>query len=201
MLLRQGRLPEDSKPLQIIHQQALRAFQMIADLALFAKPPAMHPERIPVASLLHDVVQKVTRDAAVRSPHLEVVLRAGKSLGWIDADRTQLIVAMDALCQNAMEAMGERGVLSVMAAGGCDRRGRPELRLRVRDSGPGIPAEALPHVFDPFYSGREAGRGLGFGLCKAWRIVTDHGGRIWPDSVPRRGCKFTICLPHYIPRA
>ena len=53
-----------------------------------------------------------------------------------------------------------------------------ELRISVRDDGPGITPEQRRHIFDPFYSARQAGRGLGLGLSKAWRIVAQHGGRI-----------------------
>ena len=61
--------------------------------------------------------------------------------------------------------------------------------------GPGFSEEERQHLFDPFYSGREAGRGLGFGLSKCWRIVRNHGGRIDVQSDPGRGATFEITLP------
>jgi C4-dicarboxylate-specific signal transduction histidine kinase len=51
------------------------------------------------------------------------------------------------------------------------------------------------HIFDPFFSGREAGRGLGFGLSKCWRIVTDHGGTVVVGHPPGGGAEFIIRLP------
>ena len=60
-------------------------------------------------------------------------------------------------------------------------------QLTVTDTGPGIPPSVRPHIFDPFYSGREAGRGLGLGLSKAWRIVDLHGGRIEVESPTEGG--------------
>jgi nitrogen-specific signal transduction histidine kinase len=57
-------------------------------------------------------------------------------------------------------------------------------RLEVGDNGPGLSDADRRHLFDPFYSGRQAGRGLGFGLCKCWRIVTAHGGSVEVNSVP-----------------
>ncbi len=51
------------------------------------------------------------------------------------------------------------------------------------------------HIFDPFFSARQAGRGLGMGLPKCWRIVTNHGGRIDVQSEPGQGAAFTITLP------
>jgi signal transduction histidine kinase len=67
--------------------------------------------------------------------------------------------------------------------------------LTITDTGPGIPPEARPNIFDPFYSGREAGRGLGLGLSKAWRIVDFHGGRIDIESETGQGATFRVILP------
>ena len=66
--------------------------------------------------------------------------------------------------------------------------------LSVTDNGPGIPPHVRPHVFDPFYSGREAGRGLGFGLPKCWRIDELHGGRIEVDSEPGAVATFRLII-------
>jgi signal transduction histidine kinase len=71
----------------------------------------------------------------------------------------------------------------------------PHFLLSVRDTGPGIPSSIRPHIFDPFFSGREAGRGLGLGLSKAWRIVEQHGGTIQVESEPGGGATFIIALP------
>jgi signal transduction histidine kinase len=71
----------------------------------------------------------------------------------------------------------------------------PNLKLWVSDTGPGIPADIRPHLFDPFFSGREAGRGLGLGLSKAWRIAELHGGTIEVESELEQGAKFSILLP------
>jgi signal transduction histidine kinase len=71
----------------------------------------------------------------------------------------------------------------------------PQFALTVTDTGPGIPPEIRPHIFDPFFSGREAGRGLGLGLSKAWRIVNLHGGTIEVESSAGRGATLTILLP------
>jgi len=71
----------------------------------------------------------------------------------------------------------------------------PHFLLTVTDTGPGIPAEIRPHIFDPFFSGREAGRGLGLGLSKAWRIVELHGGTIQVESEPGSRTTFAVILP------
>ncbi|HEX5471500.1 MAG TPA: ATP-binding protein, partial [Lacipirellulaceae bacterium] len=73
--------------------------------------------------------------------------------------------------------------------------GRRRAEIIVRDNGPGISEDVQHHLFDPFFSGREAGRGLGFGLSKCWRIVTDHGGEVVVDSPANGGAQISILLP------
>ncbi len=69
------------------------------------------------------------------------------------------------------------------------------VQISVADTGPGIATEVRQHLFDPFYSGREAGRGLGFGLSKCWRIVRLHGGQVDVSCPDSGGAVFTITLP------
>jgi signal transduction histidine kinase len=65
--------------------------------------------------------------------------------------------------------------------------------IDVQDTGRGIPAESLPHVFEPFYSTKSEGTGLGLAICK--KIVQDHGGTMEVQSEPGRGSTFTVILP------
>jgi signal transduction histidine kinase len=65
----------------------------------------------------------------------------------------------------------------------------------VVDDGGGMDAETLRRAFDPFFSGREAGRGIGLGLPKAWRLLTVGGGTIEVESRPGRGTRVTVRLP------
>ena len=106
---------------------------------------------------------------------------------------------MRAVLLNALEAIGSGGHVDVTTRPS-EQNGRPAAaQIVVTDDGPGIEPEVRRHLFDPFYSGREAGRGLGFGLSKCWRIVTNHGGRIDVDSAPGSGATFTISLPCMLP--
>jgi hypothetical protein len=111
------------------------------------------------------------------------------------ADPAQIAVAIQALCTNALEALGHGGHLTVSLAAATSATGKAGTRITVSDDGPGIRPEIRDHIFDPYFSGREAGRGLGFGLCKCWRIVTDHGGNLEVTSGPTGGASFTIDLP------
>jgi signal transduction histidine kinase len=128
---------------------------------------------------------------------------------WIDADPAQIEVALYAICDNALDSVpkGGRVRVEVHSASAIDvpcfaqgeaRHESPRswAEVTIADSGPGISPEVRRHLFDPFYSGRTAGRGLGFGLAKCWRIVTNHGGTvIVADHGELGGATFTIRLP------
>ena len=70
-----------------------------------------------------------------------------------------------------------------------------QVCITIADDGPGIAPEIRQHLFDPYFSGREAGRGLGLGLCKAWRVIDEHGGLIQVDSDAASGATFRVWLP------
>jgi K+-sensing histidine kinase KdpD len=68
-------------------------------------------------------------------------------------------------------------------------------RVRVRDSGTGIPPEILPRLFDPFFTTKDTGQNTGLGLAIARGIVEQHGGTIAASSEPRQGAEFVVTLP------
>jgi signal transduction histidine kinase len=82
---------------------------------------------------------------------------------------------------------GARGRAAAEAGGGCE--------VTVADDGRGMSFEAARRAFDPFYSGREAGRGAGLGLSKAWRLVEASGGTVLLESRPGHGTRVSVVLP------
>jgi signal transduction histidine kinase len=197
-LLRDERDPERRRALEAINQQALRAHEMISDLMLFARPPRLDVRPVSLMAVVEQVVGEVSADCKRRS--IELAVATDGALPEIAGDPVQLAVAVKAVVVNSIEAIGQGGRVeaAIKSLGGADpgERSSPAGgRIEVRDNGPGIPAEVRTHMFDPFYSGREAGRGLGFGLPKAWQIVTAHGGRIWAESAGELGAMFVIELP------
>jgi signal transduction histidine kinase len=170
---------------------------MIADMMLFARPPQPKLEQVDLGVLVAGLVAELASWAGQQKT--QIVLHAPAEPVVVSADKTQLAVAVRSLCINALEALSSGGQIEIVL----DRRVEPAksraacetVQITVADNGPGIPPAARRHLFDPFYSGREAGRGLGLGLSKCWRIVTLHGGRIEVDSTPGQGARFTISLP------
>jgi signal transduction histidine kinase len=191
-LLGDERDAERRRKLATIHRQAMRAHEMIADLMLFARPPKLNLATCEIGRLVTRVVDE-HRDAA-REHGVDLAAESTGEPIAVLADETQLGVAVHALVKNALEAVADGG--HVWVAGrqfeiGAERR----AEISVRDDGPGISEQVRRHMFDPFYSGREAGRGLGFGLSKCWRIVNGHGGQVVVQRSRGCGAEIAIRLP------
>lgn len=195
-LLREETNPEKRKRLATINAQAFRAHEMISDMMLFAKPPELSLSAVDMQRLLDTLMKELRPQAEQQGTLLSCVIPEMPIV--VRADAVQLSVAIRALCVNSLEALGEGGgsvEIQVAVGRGPDGDSRDWLEIRVRDTGPGVSQEARRHLFDPFYSGREAGRGLGLGLSKCWRIITLHGGRIDLDSHGGPGATFRLRIP------
>jgi signal transduction histidine kinase len=184
--------PERRQKLVAIHRQAMRAHEMIADLMLFARPPRLNPTSFNLPDLVRQVVDGLATLAHEFNVRLET--HDVEPTIAITADETQLGVAIHALVKNAIEAVSDGGCVTVGLRRMVGDR-QPHVEIVVLDDGPGIADEVRLHLFDPFFSGREAGRGLGFGLSKCWRIVTDHGGEIVIGRPSGGGAQVSILLP------
>jgi hypothetical protein len=188
-LLVDERDPERRRKLATIVDQAFRARDMIGGLMVFARPPAPRPARTDVHDAVRPVVEAARGWAAARGVRLEYNAAPAPLVVLVDA--AQVGEALRAVVQNALEAVDEGGrvVVEVMpgAAGAA--------RVAVVDDGPGMDAAAVRSAFDPFYSGRDAGRGIGLGLPKALRLVELNGGRLAVESRPSAGTRVVVDLP------
>ncbi|MEA1950184.1 MAG: ATP-binding protein, partial [Planctomycetota bacterium] len=190
--------PERRRALALINAQAKRVYEMITDMMLFARPPAAAHSAVELVAIIDRVIDELKPATSERAISLS---RSGEASPIeIEADPEQLNVALRAICRNSLEAIGHDGniEIDVQLDGKLDGQlgGPDRVLIQISDDGPGISDDARSHVFDPFYSARQAGRGLGLGLSKCWRIVvTNHGGRIEVDSGPGRPTVFTITLP------
>ncbi len=174
--------------LQRIVEQTYRAHEMIADLMFYANPPATHPVTTDLRSTVQRVVDSFAEQAQRHTVRLKLDLPAQAAMATVDD--TMIGEGIRALVRNAIEAIGCEGtiVISIVPS---------DLMwlIHVADSGPGVSEEARRHAFDPYYSGREAGRGLGLGLCRAYRIARLHEGDIQLAGGPA-GCVVTLSVPN-----
>ncbi len=129
---------------------------------------------------------------AAEDKHIRMRLALGDALPMLYIDSGMIVRVIANLLDNAIKYSPDYGVVTVTTASSCD-----EVFFRFKDTGPGIPAEALEHIFDKFARVRQRnmpyGVGLGLAFCKL--AVDAHGGRIWVRSNPQNGSVFTFALP------
>ncbi len=198
LMLRDEQDPGRKRTLASIHAQAHRVHEMISDLMLFGRPPELQARTIDVLQLMEELATELS--SVAESRRISITTAAQAQHLWTDADPVQLTVALRAITDNAVEAIGEGGQIHLegrMVASASDQASRTAngIEITIRDDGPGIAPDVRRHLFDPFFSGRSAGRGLGFGLTKCWRIVTAHGGQVEVNSEPGSGTEFRVTLP------
>lgn len=191
MLLRGEANPERERKLQVIRQQAMRAHEMISDLMLFANPPRPQLEEFELGLWLQRLVAELEPEVELAGGKL---LLDGNHGGRVVADPGQLAEVVRALVRNALEAQPTGAQITI----GSEVSSSGVARLRVGDNGPGISDDVARHMYDPFYSAREAGRGLGFGLSKAWRIAESHGGQLQCLSRAAGDTRFCLEWPRLI---
>ncbi|NCY01341.1 MAG: sensor histidine kinase, partial [Planctomycetia bacterium] len=188
--------PERRRRLATIVDQAFRARDMIGGLMLFARPPRPHRRPVDAGEIVAAVIDTVRGQAAARGVRLEYSPAPAPLSACID--RAQIEEAVRMIVVNALEATpaGGRVVLGTV------RRTRDAgawCEISVVDDGPGLSAEAARRAFDPFFSGREAGRGVGLGLPKAWRLVGVNGGMTCLEPLTPRGVRLAVLLPEGCP--
>lgn len=184
--------------LEIIGGQALRIRDMIGDVMLFARPPEPRIERVELLPLVEQAVQSQAELHRKQSASIAVNIPSDWTLM---GDRNQLLVLFSNLVRNSLEASDRPGLGISLDVRQAERDSSPWSVITVTDDGPGIPDEIREHLFDPFYSGRPAGRGLGFGLSKCWKIARLHGGEIQVLAAKGRGASFEVWWPNVTDRS
>jgi signal transduction histidine kinase len=189
-LLIDEREPERRRRLATIVDQAFRARDMIGGLMLFARPPKPEPTETTVDEVLRPVVESLAIRATARAIRLEYT--AAPAPVTLFVDPTQVGEAVRMLALNSLEAVDDGGRVHLEAAGA---GGLQWARIVVGDDGPGMDPETAARACDPFFSGRDAGRGIGLGLPKARRLIESSGGSLAIESRPGRGTRCIVDLP------
>lgn len=189
-LMRDEAKPDRNHSLQRIIDQSMRAHEMVADLMFYAHPPKPNLGDAEAKPLLQAVINQTQALIQGRGIELRLIVH---SPPVFQADRAMMLEALRSLVRNAVEAIGCDGVIELVCLSHVNH-GKAGVVFEVRDSGPGLSEEARIHAFDPYFSGREAGRGLGVGLCRVDRIATLHGGTISLISGPA-GCTARLWIP------
>lgn len=189
---RDAESPELRDELSILDDEAAACQRIAEELLMYARSPAMEPARIDAAELLRDAVERSesgpTRNADEgEMPAVSVDVEA--ALIVVDALRIRQVVVN--LVANAREAT--LGGEAILVRG---RRRGDDYRIEVLDRGDGLSEEARTHLFEPFFTTRRDGTGLGLAVC--YGLVTAHGGTIVAEPRPDGGSRLVVDLPGVI---
>ncbi|MDD2309223.1 MAG: ATP-binding protein [Desulfuromonadaceae bacterium] len=165
-------------------RQSLRMETLVDELLAFAHEDKLERQPTDLALLVQDCVEMIRMEAdsrvkVIHTPHTAIHV-------MIISDR--IIQLLLNLLKNGLQAMPDGGVLHVEL-----QSDKSRAIIRIRDSGIGIPPENIPHIFEPFWTSKARGTGLGLALCR--KVGREHGGSLTVESVVGIGTTFTMTLP------
>jgi hypothetical protein len=181
---------------------AERAARLTHQLLAFARREVVRPQVLDLDQVISGVEEMLVRTIG---EHVELVFSPGGDLCPVMADPGQLEQVLVNLAVNARDAMPGGGTLTIdtsnitvddeTIAGGSKAQLGRNVRLRVSDSGTGMPADVAAHAFEPFFTTKPEGAGTGLGLATVYGIIAQAGGHIQIYSEPGAGTTFSIVLP------
>lgn len=175
---------------RVIAEQADRMTTIIRQLLDFARRRTPKLESWDMTALARDTIAMLAPIAKKNGASLE--LTGGTEPVFANIDRFQAQQVITNLAMNAIQAVRAGGHVELNVDTAAGSNDGEFVRLTVSDDGPGIPADARPHVFEPFFTTKGVGEGTGLGLSVAYGIVQEHGGRIDVSSESGHGTTFTV---------
>lgn len=179
---------EQQEEVGVILKQTTRVERIVSQLRSFSRSQRKSPEPVVLGTLLDEILEQIGHQSPLQGVTVERRYQPGIRLL---ADGDQLRQVFTNLILNALQAMAGQGMLTIETGLDQDEK---RCRIRVLDTGPGLPAEAGEQLFTPFFSTKPQGTGLG--LSVSYGIVRDHGGQIEAaDRDDGPGAAFTVTLP------
>jgi two-component system, cell cycle sensor histidine kinase and response regulator CckA len=195
-------LPPKTELLRTVEKAALRAADLTRQLLGFSRQNILWLKPLDLQEAVDEVLKILHRTI---DPRITVEVRSGPDLGRVRADANQVNQVLLNLCLNARDAMPEGGRLLLetqnatldadAARRHVDAAAGEFVRLRVQDTGHGIPEEIRSRIFEPFFTTKEPGQGTGLGLAMVFGIVKQHHGWVECTSVVGQGTTFDVYLP------
>jgi len=183
---------EYAEILQDVEEGIKRVKTIVSDLRMFSHPDTEHCDQVKVAEVVASALRFLSNEWK-QNVSVETVL-AEQQLIW--ANKNKLIHVVTNLLQNALDAMKKKSFgnekPTIRISG---RVENGSSILSFRDNGPGIDPEHLDKIFDPFYTTKDVGEGMGLGLSICYRIVQQYDGRISVKTEPGKFCEFTLEFP------
>ena len=193
--IRAGTLPEKGledfdRYLDLSVNEALRCGDIVKTLLTFARQKSVEAREIDLIKVVDTIMLLTSHQLELAEVDYAVNLPKAPFQAW--GDNAQIQQSLMNLVFNAIDSMPEGGELTI---NGGVNRAKDMVWLTVTDTGQGIEAEDLPRIFEPFYSTKTDGKGVGLGLSMVYGIIREHNGFIMVDSKPGAGTVFKIKLP------
>lgn len=179
--------PERTDYFDIIFSEIKRIDFVLSELLVLAKPQAVHFQEVQLHELLEQVITLLKTNAVLSNIDLKQPFKK-QDAGAILADANQMKQLFINLIKNAIEAMPEGGSIYIST-----EKVLNEWKITIQDEGKGMPEEDIQKIYDPFFSTKKEGTGLGLTICAA--ILKDHHGRMDVSSELGKGTAFHIYLP------
>lgn len=184
---------QDNEDAAVIASEISRLERIVKDFLQFARPSEPALVTVPAQRIAEEVCSLLK--GQLEKSGIELKLESAEP-AWVRADTQQIKQVLINLIQNAADSIGNGGEITLRvrnAAGPIRKGGPPSVLLEVADDGKGISAEVQQRLFDPFFSTKDGGTGLGLPI--AARIVEKHGGQLHYHTERNRGTTFTVVLP------
>ena len=192
LLINQAMNAEQRHSAEVIASEAKRAARIVNNLLTFARQHKAEKIYADVNKVLEDTLELRAYELNVRGIRLVREFRERSLETMLDVYQLQQVVLnLVTNAEHAMAAVENAHHRLVVRSRLQDGR----ARIEVEDSGPGIPADALDRIFNPFFTTKPTGGGTGLGLSISLGIISEHGGRIWAENCPGGGARFCIELP------
>jgi signal transduction histidine kinase len=183
--------PDLRRKLEIISEEMTRLDHIVRDFLEFARPPALQRRACPIDAVIAPTLELLA--VSLEEINVTIALELAPDLPAVMADPDQLRQVLINLLNNAVEAMTGGGEIRIVASVERDAEDRRMVVVRVRDSGGGMDEEVRSRAFEPFFSAKENGTGLG--LCIAARIMAAHDGRLVLESSSPQGTTVAVWIP------
>jgi len=181
---------------RIVPKELDRVNELLENLLDLVRKPRLNIKALKVFDVMDHVVESLEPEIAKRG--VEVRCSGRESGLGVLADESYLVRAVHNIVLNAVQAMPAGGVVTMETAAAVHPDGRSMVEIMVTDTGPGIPMEQVGDIFNPFFTSKEKGTGLGLAVTN--KIIEDQGGDVRVQSERARGTTFTISLPASVTR-
>jgi two-component system, sporulation sensor kinase E len=170
----------------VVPRQLDRINEIVEKLLTLSKPPKLEIVRTNITNLLDEIIKLVEKQALKQRI---VIVKSFDDLPQTMADPEQLTQAFLNLILNAMQSMPNGGQIEIRTK----LIGTDKITVEIADNGTGISKDKISKIFDPFYTTKESGSGLGLAVTQ--KIILDHHGKIEVESEVGKGTEFRVILP------